>query len=312
MIQVIITHKAAMTPRVCLLMLSAADGSALPAWTPGAHIDLFLANDMIRQYSLCGKLGEDTYQVAVQLEADGKGGSKFIHEVLQEGAELTISEPRNHFPLAEGNSPSVFFAAGIGITPFLPMIEQCQAQDRDFILHYAVARAEDSLLSDEYAALKNVILHDKAIKQERLNIAQALAAVPPEAHVYICGPGSFINDVVALAADAGIAGNRLHREFFSAEPIDHSNDGSFEVEIASTGQVIQIGENDTILNALEDEGLFIPVSCEEGVCGTCVTRLLGGEADHKDVFLTDEEKAQMDQIAVCCSRAKSPRLILGL
>lgn len=312
MIQVIVTRKAAMTSRVCLLALSAADGSALPRWTPGAHIDLFLANDMIRQYSLCGKLGEDTYQVAVQLEAEGKGGSKYIHEVLEEGAELTISEPRNHFPLTDDKSPSVFFAAGIGITPFLPMIEQCQSQSRDFILHYAVSCAEDSLLSDEYAALKNVVLHDKAIKQERMNISRALAAVPPEAHVYVCGPGNFINDVLALAADAGIAGNRLHREFFSAEPIDHSNDGSFEVEIASTGQIIQIGENDTILTALEDEGLFIPVSCEEGVCGTCVTRLLGGEADHKDVFLTDEEKAQMDQIAVCCSRAKSPRLILDL
>ncbi len=312
MIKVIVSRKAAITSRVCLLTLSAADGSALPSWTPGAHIDLILANDMIRQYSLCGKLGKDTYQVAVQLEAEGRGGSKYIHEFLQEGAELTISEPRNHFPLVEGNSPCVLFAAGIGITPFLPMIEQCQGHNRNFILHYAVARADDSLLSDEYAALKNVILHDKAIKQERLNIALALAAVPPEAHVYVCGPGSFINDVLALAADAGIAGNRLHREFFTAEPIDHSNDGSFEVEITSTGQIIQVGENDTILNALEDEGLFIPVSCEEGVCGTCVTRLLGGEADHKDVFLTDEEKAHMDQIAVCCSRAKSARLVLDL
>lgn len=312
MIQVIVTSKQNVTSRVCLLTLKAADNSALPTWSPGSHIDLFLPNEMVRQYSLCGNLRDDSYQIAVQREDNGKGGSTFIHERLSEGTELTISEPRNHFPLADGDSLSVFFGAGIGITPFLSMMEKSLQQERDFRLYYAVGRAEDSLLNSEYASLKNVTLHNKANEMKRLDIAQALSLTPSTAHIYVCGPESFINDVLALASQAGIANHRLHREFFSASPIDHSDDKSFEVEIASTGQIIQVGENDTILNALEEEGLFIPVSCEEGVCGTCVTRLLDGVADHKDVFLTDEEKERMNKIAVCCSRAKTPKLVLDL
>ncbi|GGF82479.1 PDR/VanB family oxidoreductase [Alteromonas lipolytica] len=312
MLQVKVTSKEQLTPRTVKLTLASTTGEALPRWQAGAHIDLFLPGNMIRQYSLFGELDAATYSIAVQLEPAGKGGSKYIHEALTTGSELTISEPRNHFPLASGNAPCVFLAAGIGITPFLPMIETCVASERPFTLHYAFSNSGDNLLPPEIMARPEVHLHDKATKQVRLNIADVLRAAKPNSDVYVCGPNGFINDVLTMAAQQGIPAERLHREFFSAEPIDHTNDGSFEVEIASTGQIIPVRKDESMLEALEDNGLFVPVSCEEGVCGTCVTRLLGGEADHKDVFLTDKEKAQMDQVAVCCSRAKSPRLILDL
>lgn len=312
MLQVIISSKEVISPRVCQLTLSASNGQALPAWTPGAHIDMFLPGDMIRQYSLCGSLSSDHYQIAVQLEENGKGGSRYIHESLQSGTEITISEPRNHFPLTDGHSACMFLAAGIGITPFIPMIEHCLANNRPFSLHYAVADMADSLLSNADTELDSVHIHDKTTTGVRLDIPSVLATASANADIFICGPAGFINDVLSLAEQQGIDSDHLHREFFSAEPIDHSHDGSFEVEIASSGQVISVGKDESMLEALEDNGFFVPVSCEEGVCGTCVTRLLEGEADHKDVFLTDKEKAQMDRVAVCCSRAKSARLILDL
>ena len=310
--QVIVSQKVAVTSRVCLLTLSPQNGQVLPAWSPGAHIDVFLPDGMIRQYSLCGALDAQHYQIAVQLEEQGKGGSRYIHESLLCGAELTISEPRNHFPLTEGENPCLFLAAGIGITPFIPMIEACLAGNRPFSLYYAVANGSHNLLSDQYTLLANVHVHDKATQGGRLNIDALLKAAPADSDIFVCGPNSFINDVLSLSAQQGIDSARLHREFFTAEPIDHANDGCFEVEIASTGQIVSVGKDESMLEALEDNGFFVPVSCEEGVCGTCITPLLGGEADHKDVFLNDKEKAQMDRVAVCCSRAKTPRLILDL
>ncbi|RPH22180.1 MAG: oxidoreductase [Alteromonadaceae bacterium TMED7] len=312
MLQVIVSGKESLTPRVCKLTLTSSTGEPLPDWAPGAHIDVFLPGDMIRQYSLCGALDAQHYQIAVQLEEQGKGGSRYIHESLQCGAELTISEPRNHFPLTEGENPCLFLAAGIGITPFIPMIEACLAGNRPFSLYYAVANGSDNLLSDQYTLLANVHVHDKATQGVRLNIDALLKAAPADSDIFVCGPNGFINDVLSLSARQGIDSARLHREFFTAEPIDHSNDGSFELEIASTGQIVSVAKDESMLEALEDNGFFVPVSCEEGVCGTCITPLLGGEADHKDVFLNDKEKAQMDRVAVCCSRAKTPRLILDL
>ena len=312
MLQVIVSGKESLTPRVCKLTLTSSTGEPLPDWAPGAHIDVFLPGDMIRQYSLCGALNSNHYQIAVQLEENGKGGSRYIHETLQNGTEITISEPRNHFPLTDGSSPCVFLAAGIGITPMIPMVEQCQAEQREFALYYAVGNHTDNILSESYSQLSNVCIHDKAAKGIRLDIQAVLANAAADADIFICGPAGFINDVLTRAKQQGINSERLHREFFSAEPIDHSNDGSFEVEIASSGQVISVSKDESMLEALEDNGFFVPVSCEEGVCGTCVTPLLSGEADHKDVFLTDQEKAKMDRVAVCCSRAKSARLILDL
>lgn len=312
MYQVIVSQKEAVTSRVSRLTLSPKDGQALPAWSPGAHIDVFLPDGMIRQYSLCGALDAQHYQIAVQWEEQGKGGSRYIHQTLQPGAELTISEPRNHFPLTEDNSPCLFLAAGIGITPFIPMVEACLSSNRPFKLSYAIAKASDNLLSEHYTSLANVQVHDKATQGARLDISAVLAAATANSDIFVCGPNGFINDVLSLAAQQGVDPARLHREFFTAEPIDHSGDGSFEVEIASTGQIVSVGKDESMLEALEDNGFFVPVSCEEGVCGTCITPLLSGEADHKDVFLTDKEKAQMDRVAVCCSRAKSPRLILDL
>lgn len=312
MLQVKITGKEQLTPRTVKLTMASITGEALPRWQAGAHIDLFLSGNMIRQYSLCGALEAPTYSIAVQLEDAGKGGSKYIHKELVAGSELTISEPRNHFPLTSGNTHCVFLAAGIGITPFIPMIETCLASKRPFTLHYAISNSNDNLLSFDITALSNVHIHDKASQQIRLDLAAVISAAPLNSDVYVCGPNGFINDVLHLAEQRGIPPEQLHREFFSAEPIDHSNDGSFEVEIASTGQIVQVGKDESMLEALEENGFFVPVSCEEGVCGTCITGLLAGEADHKDVFLTDQEKARMDQVAVCCSRAKSPRLILDL
>lgn len=312
MIMVRVIQKQLISQRVCLLTLAREDSLPLPTWQPGAHIDVFLPDGMIRQYSLCGSLNAASYSIAVQLEPAGKGGSRYIHDSLACGASIGISEPRNHFPLTDSDTPCVFMAAGIGITPFIPMMEQCLRHNRSFTLYYAIAHQQDNLLSDVYRDLENVHVHNKAIEGERLNISQILQDTPQDSDIFVCGPAGFISDVLETATQTGISASRLHREYFSAAPIDHSSDGSFEIEIASTGQIVKVAKHESMLEALEDNGFFVPVSCEEGVCGTCITPLLNGEADHRDVFLTDEEKAQMNKIAVCCSRAKSLRLLIDL
>lgn len=312
-----VARKRAEALDICSLDLVAEPGHCLPAFSAGAHIDVHLAPGLVRQYSLCNPPGEtDRYQIAVLRDASSRGGSQAVHDAVAEGSTLHISTPRNHFPLALEAAHHLLLAGGIGITPLLAMAEQLSRDGASFELHHASRTRERTAFVERMAAspFAHRVHHhfDDGDAAQKLQIAALLQQAKPGTHLYTCGPQGFMDAVLGTARAQGWPESRLHAEFFSAAPVDTSGDGSFELEIASTGQVIVVGADQTALAALQAAGLDIPMSCEQGVCGTCLTGVKAGTPDHRDLYLTPEEKAGNDQFLPCCSRACSARLVLEL
>ncbi len=294
--------------------LARTDGAPLPAFSAGSHIDVHLPGAIVRQYSLYNNDQEThRYRIAVLRDPASRGGSIAMHDQVKTGDTLTISAPRNHFPLV--SSPfSLLLAGGIGITPLLCMAQRLAATDRDFRLHYCTRSLSRTALKDSVAALGDrARLHlDDGDASQKLDLPKALAAAPAGTRLYVCGPAGFIDFVVNTAKAAGWPTDHLHMEYFGAAPQDTTGDRAFEVRIASTGKTYTIAADKTVLAALQEQGVDVLASCEQGVCGTCLTRVLEGECDHRDMYLTDDEKARNDQFLPCCSRAKSPLLVLDL
>ncbi|URI08247.1 PDR/VanB family oxidoreductase [Aquincola tertiaricarbonis] len=314
-LQVVVRRRMEQGGNIVLLDLADAAGAALPAFQAGAHVDVHLPTGLVRQYSLCSDPADvRRYRLGVLRDPSSRGGSIAVHEHLTEGASVTISAPRNHFPLAAEAAYSVLVGGGIGITPMIAMAYELSAAGRPFELHYCARSAGACAFLDELAAAPfadRVHVHfDDAGDAQRLNLPASLSAAPAGTHVYVCGPTGFMDWVIGTAAAQGLAQSQIHREYFSAD-VDTSGQG-FEVVAAASGRSVQVREGQTILQALSTIGIEVPVSCEEGVCGTCVCTVLEGQCDHRDVYLTDEERAANDQILVCCSRAKSARLVLDL
>ena len=238
-----------------------------------------------------------------------------MHDAVREGDLLTISEPRNHFPLVHARR-TVLLAGGIGITPLLCMAQRLDAIGADFELHYCTRSPERTAFRDEILAAPfapRVRFHfDDGAPEQRLDLPAALGPHDAGAHVYVCGPAGFIQYVTQAAQGLGFASGQIHLEYFGAAPQDTGGDQPFEVKIASSGQVIAVAAGQTVVQALAAHGVEVLTSCEQGVCGTCITRVLEGECDHRDLYFTDEEKARHDQFTPCCSRAKSPLLVLDL
>ena len=316
MIDVVVSAKVPQTDRVCQFSLRSIDGAALPAYAPGAHIDVHLPNGIIRQYSLCPSDNDNTYEIAVLLEENGRGGSEALHKQVKQGDTLTISLPKNHFPLVDNGQRYLLIAGGIGITPLLAMAQTLANQGKAFDLYFCSRSQQQTpfyqWLADAPWATAVHFHFTQQAAGKRLDFAAIVADPKAYDHLYICGPNAFMEDVLQQAQQSGWQASQLHREYFAVEQTTTGDEQLFEVEIRSSGEVFQVGKDESILSVLEEHDLFIPTACEEGVCGTCVTGLLAGEAEHRDVFLTDEEKQQMNKIAVCCSRAKSPRLVLDL
>lgn len=312
-----VARKVAETPDICVFELQAPDGAALPAFDAGAHVDVHLPGGVVRQYSLCNAPGETRrYQIAVLKDAQSRGGSVAMH-ALQEGQAINISAPRNHFPLAEGVPHHVLFAGGIGVTPVLAMAHTLAQQGASFELHYCTrshaATAFRQRITSSAFADRVFFHHDDGDAAQKLD-AQALLGAPTMqgAHLYVCGPSGFMDWILATGRQAGWSEDRLHREYFAGAAIDTSGDGAFEVQIASTGAVITVPAEQSVTTALAHHGIDVPVSCEQGVCGTCLVRVLQGTPDHRDMFLTDEERTHNNQFTPCCSRARSARLVLEL
>ncbi|MEP6824717.1 MAG: PDR/VanB family oxidoreductase [Ramlibacter sp.] len=296
--------------------LARADGAALPAFSAGSHIDVQLPGGLTRQYSLCNDAAEQhRYRIAVLRDPASRGGSLAMHDSVHEGDVIRISAPRNHFPLQHG-ARSLLFAGGIGVTPLLCMAQRLAITGADFQMHYCTRSAERTAFRAEIAEsafASRVQFHfDAGDAAQRLDAAAVLASPDPATHLYVCGPTGFIDHVVSTAKAKGWPAAQIHLEYFGAAPQDTSADGSFEVKIASTGKRYAIGKEDSIVHVLLQHGIEILTSCEQGVCGTCITRVLEGEPDHRDLYFTDEEKAKNDQFTPCCSRAKSPVLVLDL
>jgi vanillate monooxygenase ferredoxin subunit len=303
---------------ICSFELVAAGGQPLPAFSAGSHIDVHAPNGMVRQYSLCNDPSEShRYLIAVLREATSRGGSMAMHERVHEGDELLISPPRNHFALAGEAKRHLLFAGGIGVTPILCMAERLATSGADFVMHYATRSVARTAFLDRIRAApfapKVRLHHDEGPPAQRLDIPAVLAKPDADTHLYVCGPRGFMNAVLNSARAQGWGEARLHWEFFAGDGgTPQPGDGSFEVQIASSGRIVVVRPDQPVTHALAAAGVEVMVSCEQGVCGTCLTRVLQGEIDHRDAYLTPDEQAKNDQFTPCCSRAKSPRLVLDL
>jgi vanillate O-demethylase ferredoxin subunit len=284
----------------------AEDGAELPAFAAGAHIDVHIATGIVRQYSLCSDPADRRhYRIAVLLEAASRGGSATIHDAFHEGRRVRIAKPRNAFGLALEATRAVLIAGGIGVTPLIAMAHTLHRQKMPFTLHYcAHSRATAPFLMElESSPFANsVALYFGAGPEARRFDAEATLTAAPGAHIYVCGP-SRLQDSVAAAAEAlGLAPELVHRERFTAD-VDRKGE-AFTVVAARSGITVTVPPERSIVQMLEEQGVDVPISCEQGVCGTCITRVLEGVVDHRDLFLSDAEKATNARITVCCSRAK--------
>ncbi|MFM0336979.1 PDR/VanB family oxidoreductase [Paraburkholderia fungorum] len=300
--------------------LSPLSGGELPAFEAGAHIDLHVPGGPVRQYSLYDLPGESPrYRIGVLRDPESRGGSVKLLENVHAGDTLTISAPRNHFALHNGQTDrSILFAGGIGITPILCMAQQLAHEHRPFEMHYCgrtlsrmafVDRLQPAQFGDESQVHVHV---DDGAPGQQLDARSAIGAPSPDKHLYVCGPTGFMDHILRTARELGWDEAHLHREYFAAAPIDSSEDERFDIEIRSSGQVIAVGADQSAAHALLDAGFDLPLSCEQGVCGTCMTKVLDGVPDHRDLYLTDEERTRNDSFMPCCSRAKTSRLVLDL
>uniref|UniRef100_UPI003F49995B PDR/VanB family oxidoreductase n=1 Tax=Ensifer adhaerens TaxID=106592 RepID=UPI003F49995B len=296
-----VVETRAMADDVIELVLARSDGKALPAWQPGSHISIALADGLERQYSLCGRPDDDAaWRIAVLRAKDSRGGSSHIHDKVKSGALLRSTGLRNHFPLEEA-AGYIFVAGGIGITPMLPMIAQAEAAGKAWTLHYGGrSRASMAYLSElaDYGDRVRVVPEDQAGMLD----LRAITGDIPEGHlVYACGPEGLLNALVELSHDW--PKDTLHLERFSPVAIDASGDRPFTIHLRETGRSIVVQADETILDAMGREGLQPQSSCREGTCGTCETKVLRGRVDHRDAVLSASEREAGDYMMICVSRA---------
>jgi ferredoxin-NADP reductase len=308
-LHLVVEKKELLADDVVLLTLRDPSGAELPEWTPGAHLDLVLTADLVRQYSLCGDPGErSVYRVAVLREPAGRGGSAHVHDVVAEGDTVLVRGPRNRFALVDAPG-YVFVAGGIGITPLVPMIAAAHAAGADWqLVHGGRSRASMAFteLAGRHPDRVALVPQDEAGLLDVAGILAAAAGRP----VYCCGPEGLL---AAVEAEGERLGVPVHVERFSARPgaLD-GPDEAFEVELSGSGTVVAVPAGCSILDALEGAGIATLSSCREGTCGTCETGVLAGEPDHRDSLLTEEEQASNEVMMLCVSRSRSPRLVLEL
>lgn len=312
-----VARKAVEAEGICSFELVSADGAPLPAFSAGSHIDMQLPGGLTRQYSLCNDPTEThRYLIAVLRDAASRGGSAAMHDAVNEGDSLTISTPKNHFALAHEAGSHLLLAGGIGITPLLCMAERLANVGAAFEMHYCTRSRPRTAFVERIArsafAARVQFHHDDGAPEQRLDIAALLAERPGGRHLYVCGPKGFMDAVLGAARAQGWPESQLHYEFFSADVAPVAGDASFEVQLASSGRIVVVPADRSVVQALAEAGVTVATSCEQGVCGTCLTRVIEGEPEHRDLYLTPEEQAAGDQFLPCCSRARSARLVLDL
>jgi len=297
---------------VVVLELRDPSGADLPAWSPGAHVDLELPGGLTRQYSLCGDPADrTTWRIAVLREPEGRGGSELVHEKLHDGELIDVRGPRNHFELVP--SPRyVFVAGGIGITPILAMITAAERTGADWELHYGgrSRRSMAFLESLEEVTGDKATLHPQD-EVGLIDLGRILGDPRPDTLVYCCGPEPLLNAVEQRCS--AWPNGTLHMERFAPKDVGAPVlTGAFEVELATSGLTLMVPPEKSILDVVEDSGVAVLASCQEGTCGTCETAVLDGQVDHRDSVLTPDEQAANDIMFICVSRAACPRLVLDL
>lgn len=297
---------------VVAITLSTPDGTELPAWTPGAHIDFVLNDDLIRQYSLCSSPSKpDVWRVGVLLAPDSRGGSERVHDVLTAGSIVRVRGPRNHFPLVA--SPRyLFIAGGIGITPLLPMIAEATAAGADWRLLYGGRERKSMAFLEELTQYGDRVMIVPQDEQGMLDLVSVLGTPQPDTLVYCCGPEGLLAAVEKFC-EKWPPGS-LHLERFSAKPQEPAAeaDSAFELVLQRSGLTLQVPPDKSVLTVIREAGVSVLASCLEGVCGTCETEVIDGDVDHRDSILDEEEQASNEYMMVCVSRCRSPRLTLDL
>ncbi|MFC8435107.1 PDR/VanB family oxidoreductase [Streptomyces sp. NPDC057253] len=301
---------------VVCLTLRRPDGGLLPAWTPGAHIDVLLdgeAGDLVRQYSLCGNPADrDTWQIAVLREPQGRGGSAHVHDRLHEGAAVRVRGPRNNFPLRAA-ARHLFIAGGVGITPILPMVEAAEAAGADWSLLYGGRTRTSMAFLDRLAPHGDRVLVRPQDEYGLLDLATHLGVPKEGTLVHACGPEPLLRAVQEQCA--GWPPGTLGVERFAPVPTadgDAATTTAFELELARSGLTLTVRPDRSVLETVEEAGVDVDFSCREGTCGTCETDVLEGTPDHRDSLLTEDERAAGDTMLICVSRSCGPRLVLDL
>lgn len=298
------------------ISLQALNGAKLPAWTPGAHLDIECGDpSRTRQYSLCSDVNDEhTWQVAVLHEPDGRGGSNWIHEQVRIGEVLRVRGPRNHFTLNPDSKRLILIAGGIGITPISTMAAHAKQNQIEYELHYSASTRDKMPLLAELQQAHGSRLH-LHIKDEnsRADYEQLLAKVQPDTQIYVCGPERMLTDLQTYTAHW--PDDALRYELFHSTPttLDPSKEWAFDVELKDSGLQLRVAADQTLLEALRAANIDLQSDCEEGLCGSCEAPLLGGQADHRDHVLSKAERQAQQQIITCCSRAKrGEKLVLAL
>jgi len=297
---------------VLALTLVDADGDTLPPWTPGAHVDLMLGEDLIRQYSLCSAPSDSrTIRVGVLRSPDSRGGSLFIHEKLTPGATVRVRGPRNHFPLV-GAPRYLFIAGGIGITPLLPMLAEVTAAGAEWRLVYGGRTRASMAFLDELAQYGDRVVIAPQDEVGLLDLDGLLGQPDDQTLVYCCGPEALLAAVEQRCTTWPTGA--LHLERFAAKAAAAPVDGerSFELTLARTGVTVTVPPDRSVFDIVQEAGVSVLGSCHEGICGTCEQIVLDGEVDHRDSILSEDEQAANDTMMICVSRCRSDRLTLDL
>ncbi|MFF8092215.1 PDR/VanB family oxidoreductase [Streptomyces sp. NPDC016675] len=283
------------------------DGKPLPAWTPGAHLDLHVGGH-VRQYSLCGDPEETgVYRLGILNEPASRGGSRHVHTRVRPGQTVRVAGPRNHFAL-EPAASYVFLAGGIGITPILAMARRAERDGVPYRLVHGGRTRASMAFGGELAALGGEVTLVPQDEQGHIDVPGVLADLPADALVYCCGPEPLLKAVEEAAPEG-----RLRTERFAAPTVTREDDDSaFEVECRASGVTLNVAPGTSILEAAENAGLDVASSCRDGICGSCETRVLAGTPDHRDFLLSDAERATGETMMICVSRCASDRLVLNL
>lgn len=289
-------------------------GAQLPPWQPGSHLSLHLPNGLIREYSLCSNpLDSSSWTVAVLRTPDSRGGSQLVHDGLPVGSLLKVEGPRNSFALEDAGR-YVLIAGGIGITPIISMARKLQAAGADWSLLYTGRSRATMAFLPEIEALPQdrITIHaDDEANGSYPDLAAAVGTLSSDALVYACGPEPLLKAVAGAMQDEG----QLRIERFKAPEkvvVAERDESSFDVVCNSTGQRIPVGPEVSVLAALNNAGIDVPSSCAEGICGTCETRVISGDVEHRDFLLSQAEQAANKSMFVCVSRCRSAELILDL
>ena len=313
MLDVVVTDVVEVNPLIKRFHFELPDGSPLPAFSGGAHVVIQMQDgEQIRRtpYSLMSSpLDTSDYQISIRRDDEGRGGSLYMHREVKKGMKMRLTPPTNLFSLDNRSAKQLMFAGGIGITPFIAQTAQMNARGGEFELHYSVRSRELGSYLYELTASIGHRLHAYIDEDgDKIDFDGLLSSQPPGTHVYVCGPEPMINHVLARAKALGWPDSHVHYEHFAKAPPGEP----FSVQLKASDKTIEVGENQSLLEAMEAAGVDAPYLCRGGACGHCETDVIevDGEIQHEDHWLEDDEKASGKKIMPCVSRFCGKRLVI--